>query len=317
MNAMISELQLCTRLSLVFLGLSFLPVGIMGQVEYNWQNSKEGWVSAAEPNFGCTLTALPESMAMRAFNETPVMRSGTLEDDLGITADTYNRVRVTLSNPTFSANPNARLFVYPPESNSSICHFNFPVDTEMEDYATYTINLDDAPTDGVFEGDIARFGLRGPWGVANGDTIFWQHMIIYNSLGCTNEEACNYDPLAEDDNGSCIIVGDACDDGDPLTFNDTYNEDCECAGEPETGIEEREAFAFIVRPNLTGEVWDISSNRVVERLMILDMAGRSYYDGFPKTKDIRLEVSDFPSQVYVIRCFSSGMWYERMVAVNR
>ena len=30
--------------------------------------------------------------------------------------------------------------------------------------------------------------------------------------GCTNL-ACNYDELATDDDGSCILIGDACDDG--------------------------------------------------------------------------------------------------------
>ena len=65
------------------------------QIEYNWQNSK-GWVSASEPNLGCVLVAEPNALAMKAFNQTPVMRSGTLQDDLGIDATTYNRVKVSL-----------------------------------------------------------------------------------------------------------------------------------------------------------------------------------------------------------------------------
>ena len=81
-------------------------------------------VFASESNNGCQLFAQPESMAMRAFNETPIMRSGNQQEDLGIDATTYNRVEITLKNPNTSGqnpNLNAILFVYPPESNDKIC----------------------------------------------------------------------------------------------------------------------------------------------------------------------------------------------------
>ena len=155
------------------------------QIEYNWQNSKEGWVSASESNNGCQLFAQPESMAMRAFNETPIMRSGNQQVDLGIDATTYNRVEITLKNPNNSGqnpNPNAILFAYPPGSNDKICSWKFPVDTGMTEYITYTIDLESTPDNNdVFEGPVARFGLRAPWGIANLDTVYWEKMEIYNS----------------------------------------------------------------------------------------------------------------------------------------
>ena len=40
--------------------------------------------------------------------------------------------------------------------------------------------------------------------------------------GCQNESACNFDPAATDDDGSCLFVGDACDDGNALTLGDVY-----------------------------------------------------------------------------------------------
>jgi len=145
---------------------------------YDWDNSKEGWVSGG----GCTLIELPGSMAMKSFNVTPKMRGGTLQDDLGIDASDYNTVEVILKNPTTTqGNPNARLFVYPPGSNTEICYYNFLVDTSMNSFASYTIHLDSTPTSGTYSGPVARFGLRGPWGVANGDTIFWKKMTISNS----------------------------------------------------------------------------------------------------------------------------------------
>jgi len=49
--------------------------------------------------------------------------------------------------------------------------------------------------------------------------------------GCTDALACNYDPAAEVDDGSCYSVGDSCNDGNPLTVNDTWNVSCLCEGE--------------------------------------------------------------------------------------
>ena len=158
---------------------------VSGQIEYNWQNSQEGWVSASETNNGCQLFAQPEAVAMRAFNATPIMRSGNLAADLGIDATTYNQVEITLKNPVAvgsNANPNAILFAYPPGSNDKICSWRFPVDTGMTEFSTYIIDLESEPDNGdLFEGPVARFGLRAPWGVANFDTVYWQKMTILNT----------------------------------------------------------------------------------------------------------------------------------------
>ncbi|MFK7755906.1 MAG: hypothetical protein AB8B53_03120 [Flavobacteriales bacterium] len=49
-------------------------------------------------------------------------------------------------------------------------------------------------------------------------------------FGCTNMMACNFNMNATDDDGSCELVGDMCDDLDPLTENDVLQSDCSCAG---------------------------------------------------------------------------------------
>jgi hypothetical protein len=54
-------------------------------------------------------------------------------------------------------------------------------------------------------------------------------------VGCTNPDACNYNPDALDDDFSCVFPTDACDDGDITTINDAYNADCVCVGE-DTGL---------------------------------------------------------------------------------
>ncbi|MFT5567690.1 MAG: hypothetical protein ACI81Y_002644, partial [Glaciecola sp.] len=48
--------------------------------------------------------------------------------------------------------------------------------------------------------------------------------------GCMNADACNYNPDANTDDGSCLIIGDACDDNDPQTIEDVINVDCNCEG---------------------------------------------------------------------------------------
>jgi hypothetical protein len=48
--------------------------------------------------------------------------------------------------------------------------------------------------------------------------------------GCMDVAACNYDPNAQFDNGSCAYPGSTCDDLDPNTINDVYDANCLCAG---------------------------------------------------------------------------------------
>jgi uncharacterized surface protein with fasciclin (FAS1) repeats len=48
--------------------------------------------------------------------------------------------------------------------------------------------------------------------------------------GCTAIEACNYNPDANVEDGTCILPGEPCDDGNDLTIGDIYGSDCVCAG---------------------------------------------------------------------------------------
>jgi hypothetical protein len=48
--------------------------------------------------------------------------------------------------------------------------------------------------------------------------------------GCTNALSCNYDSAASRDDGSCLIQGATCDDGNTSTSNDIINSSCVCSG---------------------------------------------------------------------------------------
>ena len=55
--------------------------------------------------------------------------------------------------------------------------------------------------------------------------------------GCNDMMACNYSLVANTDDGSCVLPGDMCDDGDDATVNDMVGEDCMCVGIPATVVD--------------------------------------------------------------------------------
>jgi len=55
---------------------------------------------------------------------------------------------------------------------------------------------------------------------------------VLTILGCTDSTACNFNAVANTDDGSCILIGAACDDNDPSTINDVINDLCSCVGTP-------------------------------------------------------------------------------------
>ncbi|MEC7477867.1 MAG: S8 family serine peptidase [Bacteroidota bacterium] len=64
-----------------------------------------------------------------------------------------------------------------------------------------------------------------------GDEI--QHEFCLPAVfGCTNPDACNFDALANTDNGLCEVPGDPCDDGVENTVFDEIGDDCMCTGVP-------------------------------------------------------------------------------------
>ncbi len=86
-----------------------------------------------------------------------------------------------------------------------------------------------------------------------GDEI--QHEFCLPAIfGCTNPDACNYDALANTDNGLCEVPGDACDDGDDNTVFDVIGDDCLCAGVPAVfGCTDEEACNYNEAANVDDE----------------------------------------------------------------
>ncbi len=88
-------------------------------------------------------------------------------------------------------------------------------------------------------------------GVANfGDEV--SHSFCLPAVvGCTNEEACNFNPEANTDNGTCEVPGSPCDDGDDMTINDVIGDDCMCSGEQAVaGCTDEEACNYDAAANV-------------------------------------------------------------------
>ncbi len=92
--------------------------------------------------------------------------------------------------------------------------------------------------------------------------------------GCTDDMACNYDMNANTDDGSCFFVGDACDDGDANTVNDTITENCACEGT--VGIDEALLAAVQVFPNPASNevVIDLGQSFTPVMATLTDVSGR-------------------------------------------
>jgi hypothetical protein len=65
----------------------------------------------------------------------------------------------------------------------------------------------------------------------NTQFAFSRYMTAEVGAGCMNPLACNYNPSATVDDGSCILPGDLCNDANPNTMNDSIGPDCNCVGE--------------------------------------------------------------------------------------
>ena len=118
----------------------------------------------------------------------------------------------------------------------------------------YNLNLQ------LIDGGLGGTAYKYVWNPASvdeaneldGSALGMSYVPMVAANGCMDMTACNYDAAATTDDGSCVFatgcdtcsgetdgtgvvidnpeVGDACDDGNPVTINDTVQGDCSCAG---------------------------------------------------------------------------------------
>ena len=152
-----------------------------------------------EPESSCTVTNYNESAPNGCcyVNRFVVLNGETIDTD----AVCWNQCGSCITPGC--TNPGA--CNYDPEAVTSDGSCLFPLDP-CDDSDPLTI-------DDMYNADCACIGVVPP-------------------SGCLNPSACNFDLDALVDDGSCLIVGEPCDDGDDMTTNDLVNADCTCVGEP-------------------------------------------------------------------------------------
>jgi PKD repeat protein len=155
---------------------------------FDFRDSKEGFINGG----GCNLFIGNDGFIMKATGPVvAVARSGTNDStsNLDLSTSYYNRARITFKTPYPSHQAgNGKLFFHSlAGGNAPFATFNFPRDpSNTSTYQTVEIDLSAAPAAGTYSGDIARLGVRAPWGInQNGrteDTCYWQKLELFYQL---------------------------------------------------------------------------------------------------------------------------------------
>ena len=93
-----------------------------------------------------------------------------------------------------------------------------------------------------------------------------------NVVGCINPNACNYNPEAEESDGSCLFPGDPCDDGD-LAIEGLYTGECVCVGITTAVAEAEGAMRLYPNPAYGHVVVELGSAEV-STVLVFDQWGR-------------------------------------------
>ena len=160
---------------------------------FDFRDSKEGFINGG----GCNLFIGNDGFIMKATGPVvAVARSGTNDStsNLDLSTSYYNRARITFKTPYPSHQAgNGKLFFHSlAGGNAPFATFNFPRDpSNTSTYQTVEIDLSAAPAAGTYSGDIARLGVRAPWGInqngRTGDTCYWQKLELFYQLPLTAE----------------------------------------------------------------------------------------------------------------------------------
>jgi hypothetical protein len=137
-------------------------------------------------------------------------------------------------------------------------------------------------------------------------------------FGCWDSTACNYNPTANYNSGICLQPLDACDDGNPQTVNDLYDENCLCAGNV-LGIEEEVKNSLLnVYPNPAHDVFNInfsSVNDLSNTWQIWNVCGELIQQGSMMSSGVlTIPVENYPSGIYSFQ-WSSKSGVEKMTFV--
>lgn len=136
--------------------------------------------------------------------------------------------------------------------------------------------------------------------------------------GCTDENACNYDEIANQNDNSCLFTGDPCDDNNPDTIFDELQQNCDCIGIPISVVDELNALSMLVYPNpafsnLTVELGDLNGNNTTIKLY--DSSSQLVFE-----KQIRatttIDVSEYAKGMYSLELSTDDKVLRKKIIID-
>jgi Secretion system C-terminal sorting domain len=115
--------------------------------------------------------------------------------------------------------------------------------------------------------------------------------------------------LATEDDGSCIYAGGSCDDGDPNTSNDVYDNNCVCAGVVGV-LEWSTAAGMTIYPNpaestLTLQwVGNVSGSVLVDVCDLTGKVVKSFSRQIHAQQAMQIDIVDLANGLYQMRAKS-------------
>ena len=137
-------------------------------------------------------------------------------------------------------------------------------------------------------------------------------------MGCTDSTACNYNSDATEDDGGCFFIDDTCDDGDPNTVNDYYNDDCECVGDLIYNIDDLEVLSAHIYPNpasnyLTIYLGDLEG--VNATIKLYDSSSKLVFENI-SSSSLHIDLSSYAQGLYTIELSTSDKVIRHQVVVE-
>ncbi len=198
---MIKKTTLLSLITLLIINICYAQM----PSQFNWQNTKAGWVGAGGVDGSAMISS--EALIMKVTGNYPQFAYPNLNSGLtlDLNADLYESVTIELKN-TSQSNNGVSFRVFQESSEFPVMIFPIDCGANMQSFSSYTIDLSE---DSLWTGsDFSKIILRGPT-FSVGDTVHWKSMTFNTavSVGCTDSLACNYDSLALTDDGSCFFQG--------------------------------------------------------------------------------------------------------------
>jgi len=188
------------------------------------------------PGFGEPITTLSATVELRRFENYGLVftylspTSLPVDYIINISSDSGGLV-----NSGSIINPSGYSYTYIAvnQSTSKINLINFNANfaaLASGCYNIYGLNYEENENPNSFIGKtINEVWLSGSC-VAFSENFKPVCVIAEPVMGCTNSNACDYNPNATIDDGNCILPGNICNDNKNCTENDIIQNDCSCIG---------------------------------------------------------------------------------------